>query len=203
MPASISRISGTRRAVVRLPDGHGSAGRRAGCRNRTEGAAVRVRITRAAIAEKGRTKLPQARGGQALTKCSKPRCTSITRRTRRRADARCAALLAHDRSFDDAWLERSGGGGAHRRRSRFPSGSLVISPTPAMTLIDVDGPPPLPALALDRCPRDHRRIAAARYWRIGRHRLSLRCPKKPSVRRSMPRWPKPRARRAGRASARA
>jgi Ribonuclease G/E len=61
-----------------------------------------------------------------------------------------------DRSFDEAgWSDLVSD--ALSGEVAFPSGGLIISPTPAMTLIDVDGSPPLPALALAAVPA----IAAA------------------------------------------
>lgn len=143
----VSRISGTRRAAVRLPDGQEALAEGLDAAL-TEGAVVRVRITRGAIAEKGRTKLPQARpagDGEA----PRPGPTLLEELASGPLPVR--SLAAHERGFEDAgWhdlLEEALTG-----EVGFPGGSLVISPTPAMTLIDIDGPPPLSALALAAVP---------------------------------------------------
>jgi len=141
----VDRVPGTRRGSVRLPDdtialidGLDPA--------LTQGAPLTVRVTRAAIAERGRTKLPLVRpvaGGSA-------RSTGL-------ADELAASghgvrtLLSNDRSFDSAgWDELVEQ--AMTGEVAFAGGSLTISPTPAMTLIDIDGPPPLTALSLAAVP---------------------------------------------------
>lgn len=153
MEARLSaRIPGTRRAVVRLPDGSEALGEGFDP-GLTEGQAVMVRVTRSAIAEKGRAKLPQVR----------PASPGETPRPAPSLQEELAAgpypvrsvpvhgsLLAAA-GWDDLVAEALTGEAA------FAGGSLVISPTPAMTLIDIDGPPPLPALAMSAVPA----IAAA------------------------------------------
>ena len=142
----VSRISGTRRAVMRLPDGQEALAEGLDAAL-TEGAAVRVRITRGTIAEKGRTKLPQARAaGQEALRSAPTLLEDLSA-----GPVSVRNLLVHDRGFDDAgWADLTEE--ALTGEITFPGGSLVISPTPAMTLIDIDGPPPLPALALAAVP---------------------------------------------------
>jgi ribonuclease G len=147
-----ARIPGTRRAVVRLPDGSEALGEGFDPKL-TEGQAVLVRVTRSAIAEKGRAKLPQVR----------PAAAEDVLRTAPSLLEELSAgphpvrsVPVHGRDFaeagwDDLVAEALTGEVA------FAGGSLVISPTPAMTVIDIDGPPPLPALALAAVPA----IAAA------------------------------------------
>jgi hypothetical protein len=143
----LTRIPGTRRAAVRLPDGQEALAEGLDPAL-TEGAAVRVRITRGAIAEKGRTKLPQVRAA-AAEETVRPAPTLLEELAAGPIPLR--SLAAHDRSFEDAgWDDLVGE--ARTGEVHFPGGSLVISPTPAMTLIDIDGPPPLPALALAAVP---------------------------------------------------
>lgn len=148
----VSRIPGTRRAVVRLPDGSEALGEGfdAGL---TEGRPVLVRLTRSAIAEKGRTKLPQVRPA-APGELARPAPTLLEELAAGAHPVR--EVPVHGRAFaeagwDDLVAEALTG------EMAFAGGSLVISPTPAMTLIDIDGPPPLPALALAAVPA----IAAA------------------------------------------
>ncbi|WP_298195283.1 ribonuclease E/G [Novosphingobium sp.] len=147
-----ARIPGTRRAVVRLPDGSEALGEGFDPKL-TEGQAVLVRVTRCAIAEKGRTKLPQVRPA-APGEAPRPALSLREELAGGPYPVRCVPV--HGRAFaeagwDDLVVEALTGEVA------FAGGSLVISPTPAMTLIDVDGPPPLPALALAAVPA----IAAA------------------------------------------
>lgn len=137
------RVRGTRRGSVRLPDGLISLidGLDPAL---TEGASLTVRVTRASIAERGRTKLPLVRPAPGATPHAADLVDSLP-------DHPVRVLLPTDRSFDRAgWddlVEQ-----AQTGEVPFPGGSLTISPTPAMTLIDVDGAPPLPALALAAIP---------------------------------------------------
>jgi Ribonuclease G/E len=105
----------------------------------TEGASLVVEVTRAAIDEKSRFKLPLARA--APQKAHRPAPTLIERI----GDASICHAHQPDRFAEYGWNEvieeaRSGQVG-------FAGGSLLISVTPAMTLIDVDGDLPPRELA--------------------------------------------------------
>ncbi len=97
-------------------------------RDASEGASYRFAITRAAIAERGRFKLPAARPLSAqLAQVTNPFAqTPATRRFP-------AGV------WEDIWHAASSG------EVEFPGGSLLFAVTPAMTLIDIDG---------DLAPRD-------------------------------------------------
>lgn len=142
-----ARIPGTRRAVVRLPDGSEALGEGFDPRL-TEGQAVLVRVTRSAIAEKGRAKLPQVR--PAAVEDGLRTAPSLLEELSDGPHP-VRSVPVHGRSYaeagwDDLVAEALTGEVA------FAGGSLVISPTPAMTVIDIDGPPPLTALALAAVP---------------------------------------------------
>jgi hypothetical protein len=143
----VSRIPGTRRAVVRLPDGSEALGEGFDPAL-TEGRAVMVRVTRSAIAEKGRTKLPQVRPA-APGEAARPAPSLAEELAGGLHPVRTVPVLGSAfgaAGWDDLVAEALTG------EVSFAGGSLVISPTPAMTLIDVDGPPPLAALALAAVP---------------------------------------------------
>lgn len=104
-------------------------------RDASEGASLRLAVTRAAITERGRLKRAQARPS---TEPLRPAPT-LTERLQARVV----------RSFDgweELWAEAWGGG------MSFAGGTLTLSPTPAMTLIDIDGDLPPRALALAAVP---------------------------------------------------
>lgn len=148
----VSRIPGTRRAVVRLPDGSEALAEGLDPAL-TEGRPVLVRVSRCAIAEKGRTKLPQVR--PAATGDAPRAAPSLLEELSTGPHAvRSVPVLGGARqggAFAEAgWDELVAE--ALTGEIDFAGGSLVVSPTPAMTLIDVDGPPPLPALALAAVP---------------------------------------------------
>ncbi|EGD57277.1 ribonuclease [Novosphingobium nitrogenifigens DSM 19370] len=109
----------------------------------TEGARLLVRITRAALAEKGRFKLAQCRPAPDASPSPAPPLAQDLRETE--FPVRVLGALARD--FDKAgWdelVEQAQSGEVD-----FPGGRLTFSPTPAMTLIDVDGTLPLRDLAL-------------------------------------------------------
>lgn len=152
-PARVaSRIAGTRRGTLVFENGVFENGATALVDGLTpalpEGASGLFRVTRAAIAEKGRTKLPMARpAGPAETAQPAPTLAQTLAQT----DHPVRLLPVTDRSLDEAgWdevMEEAMSG-----QIAFARGGLCISPTPAMTLIDVDGIPPLPALALAAVP---------------------------------------------------
>lgn len=142
----LARVPGTRRGSVRLPDGT-VALIDALPPALTEGATLTVRVTRAAIAERGRTKLPLVQPAPKETLRPPPSLAEELRAT----GLPVRQLATTDRAFDAAgWSELLDE--AVTGEVAFPGGVLTISPTPAMTLIDIDGPPPLPALALGAVP---------------------------------------------------
>lgn len=147
-----SRPRGGKRGVARLADGSevlvdGLAP------DMTEGSTVRLRLTRGPIAERGRNKLALARPapagtpeGDGPTLAETLRATGLPVRLCRPDDGR----------FDDlGWAELVEE--AQSGAIAFAGGSLIVSPTPAMTVIDIDGAPPARALALAAVPA----IAAA------------------------------------------
>ncbi len=107
----------------------------------SQGTRLMLRITRAAIAERGRGKLAQARPAPGET----PRPAPALIDTLGPDPARTVSAI--DTAFDAAgWpdlVEEALSGAVE-----FPGGSLTVSPTPAMTLIDIDGALPPRALAL-------------------------------------------------------
>ncbi|MBT0669597.1 ribonuclease [Novosphingobium profundi] len=137
----ISRQSGARRGTVRLPSGEealidGLAP------SASEGAALRVVVTRSAIQEGGRTKRAQARP------TDRPLAPAPSPEDILRADG---FNLRHLAQFpEDPWPEIVSE--ALEGHVAFQGGALLVSPTPAMTLIDVDGTLPPAALARAAIP---------------------------------------------------
>lgn len=143
----VDRQPGTRRGTVRLDDGSlaladGLDGAM------TEGVRLVVRVTRAAIAERGRTKLPLVRpaaaGERPAAAPSLAGSLAATGLPVRTVPLTGAAFA--DAGWDDLVEEATSGCIA------FPGGSLTISPTPAMTLVDIDGTLPPAALARAAVP---------------------------------------------------
>ena len=138
------RHPGTRRGAVILPDGavvHVDALPP----GLTVGARLMVRITRAALAETGRFKLAQCRAAGDVAPCAAPDLADAPGDSP--VDSPVRVLDRFDRAFDalgwDDVLEAASTG----LIDLAGGGRLTISPTPAMTLIDIDGPPPLDRLA--------------------------------------------------------
>ena len=124
-------IGGEEAVIARIPPGV------------TKGATLTVSIVREAIPEPGRAKPARAQATDAAEGSGPDLhqrivATGLPVRT----------LRAHEPDVLEAagWselLEEASGG-----QIGFPLGALRLSPTPAMTLFDVDGPPPLDALAV-------------------------------------------------------
>lgn len=139
----VAKPAGARRGIARFDDGAQILvdGLPAGA---TEGARLNLRVTRAAIAERGRTKLPNARPAAAG---ETPRPAPTLAQELQSGPFPVRTLPVTDRRFDehgwDELVEQALTG-----EIAFAGGSVIISPTPAMTLIDIDGSLPPPALAL-------------------------------------------------------
>jgi hypothetical protein len=140
------RHAGTRRGAVQLPDGT-IALIDALTPEMTSGARLMVRITRAALAEQGRFKLALCRPAGDAPPSPAPTLAQTLVQTVAQTghSVRVAGML--DRTLDNAgWPDLAEQ--AVSGQVDFAAGRLTISPTPAMTLIDIDGPPPLAPLAL-------------------------------------------------------
>lgn len=140
----IARAAGSKRGTLRFASGEealvDNLPREAG-----EGAPLRAIVTRAAIAERGRLKRAQARP------TDQPLRPAPTLAERLRDEGHAAQVVhrfAEDwgKDWDELVAEALAG------EIAFNGGSLTISATPAMTLIDVDGALPPGALALAAVP---------------------------------------------------
>ncbi len=149
----ISKPSGTRRGVARSVNGIEVLVDKLPS-DLTEGAALHVRITRAAIAERGRLKRaagrfesPEAveeltqRGGRINQSDGLPYPLGVTENVRQLP--RGTTL---DERWDEIWHAASAGSVA------FVGGELLCSVTPGMSVIDIDGQGSPPALSLAAIP---------------------------------------------------
>lgn len=128
----IARAAGSPRGTVRFAGGEQALIDKLP-RDAAKGAALRVEVTRAAIAERGRTKLAQARPSTAAPRTA----PTLAERVGGRIVRRFPGI-----GWDDLWAE------AWDAEVAFAGGGLTIAPTPAMTLIDIDGTLPPRQLAL-------------------------------------------------------
>lgn len=137
----ISRHAGSPRGTARF--GSGEEALIEGLpRDASEGSTLRIEITRAAMAETGRFK--HARGRPAATASrSSP---SLAQRLIQGGET--ARIVRHLPS--GVWEEIVDA--ARDGVVQFAGGSLIVSPTPAMTLIDIDGALPPKALSLAAVP---------------------------------------------------
>ena len=104
-------------------------------RDASEGTTLACAITRAAMTERGRYKLPSARPIEAVQNAG--------------PDTFASARIVHRfpaGAWEGVWEEASSGHVA------FDGGSLLLAVTPAMTLIDIDGDLPPRELALRAVP---------------------------------------------------
>ncbi|AXU17930.1 ribonuclease [Novosphingobium sp. THN1] len=138
----VTRHAGSRRGVVRFDDGAEALVDQLP-REATEGVSLTVRVTRAAIAERGRTKLPVVRPAPG----EDPRPAPSLREELEATGASVKSVAITGRAFaDNGWDELAEQ--AVTGEIAFAGGSIIVSPTPAMTLIDIDGTLPPLKLAL-------------------------------------------------------
>jgi hypothetical protein len=141
-----SKQAGARRGLARLHDGS-EVLVDALAATVNEGDAMRVRIVRPAIAEQGRTKCALARHEPDLPTRSAPKLLEQLREGHEPVrEVRVAGPEFAAHGLDELVEEALTGEVA------FAGGMLTVSPTPAMTLIDVDGTLPPARLALAAVP---------------------------------------------------
>lgn len=147
----VAKPVGARRGLARLIDGaevliDGLA------REANEGDTLRLRIVRPALAERGRNKRAQARPASDQAPAPAPSLLDELRQSGMPVrGVRVAGPEFGDHGWDELVEQAQSG------EIAFAGGSLAITPTPAMTLIDVDGYGTPAALALAAVPA----IAAA------------------------------------------
>lgn len=148
-----SRHGGSRRGTVLFPSGEEALidGLPPAA---SEGAPVRALVTRSALAETGRLKRAQARFTERPPRPAPP----LLERLRGEGTPARAAMRFPEDPWPEIIAEAVDG------LLAFEGGSILITPTPAMTLIDIDGDIAPRALALAAVPA----IAAA----IGRFDLA-------------------------------
>ena len=133
----VARTAGSKRGTVRFASGE-QALVDGLPRDAREGAPLRVIVTRAAIADAGRLKLAQVRPTQDAP------CPAPTLAERLQLAGEKVRIVR--RFVQDGWNELFAE--AWEGCVEFDGGSLLVTPTAAMTVIDIDGTLPPRALAL-------------------------------------------------------
>lgn len=124
----VARAAGSRRGRARFPGGEEALVDRLSP-SASEGAPIRLEVTRPAIGEHGRRKLAWARP----TEVAPRRAPTLAETLRGEGHE---VRVVHDFPAGDYYELTAE---AFAREIAFPGGSLQFSPTPAMLLVDVDG----------------------------------------------------------------
>lgn len=137
----ISRTAGASRGTARFANGEEALVSRLPA-SAAEGAQMRLEVTRAALAERGRNKRAQARPSDAAPRPAPSLAECLS------AEGHSTRIVHRFPScdWDDLLAEAFSGEVA------FPGGSLLLCPTPAMLLVDIDGILPMRELALAAVP---------------------------------------------------
>ena len=137
----IFRAAGSSRGTARFACGEEALVSRLPASAR-EGAPIRLEVTRAAIAERGRAKLAQARP----TDAAPHPAPTLAERLAHEGDG--ARIVRRFPACDWGELVAE----AYAAEVAFAGGALLLCPTPAMLLIDIDGAADPRALALGAVP---------------------------------------------------
>src|SRR5690606_19966103 len=123
----VSRVSGSRRGTARFASGEEALVDNLPA-SASEGARIRLEVTRPALGERGRRKLARARPTDAT---ARPAPTLAERLV---AEGHEVRIVREFPAGDGSELAAE----AFAGEVAFPGGSLQFSPTPAMLLVDVD-----------------------------------------------------------------
>jgi ribonuclease G len=150
----VKRRAGTPRGTVQFANGERALVDKLP-RSASEGAAIRVEVTRARARELGRAKCAQAKP---TDKPLRPAPGLAETLREEGHDARIVRRFPSDADWGELWTE------ATLKRVDFTGGSLLLYPTPAMVLIDIDGaddPVTLAKAAVTPLARSLRRLDLA------------------------------------------
>ena len=137
----IARSAGSTRGTARFASGEEALVDRLP-KQVSEGAMVRLEVIRASISEAGRTKLAHARPTDKSLQPAPDLATALEAEGHSVKRVHCFPTADWDDLVGEAFTGQIA----------FDGGNLHLSPTPAMTLIDIDGPLPPRALALAAVP---------------------------------------------------
>ena len=133
----VSRAAGSARGTARFAGGEEALVDKLPP-SASEGARIRIEVTRPALGERGRRKLARARPTDTAPRPAPALAEAL------RAEGQEVRIVCEFPAGDGAELAAE----AFAAEVAFPGGSLQFSPTPAMLLIDVDGTLAPRALAL-------------------------------------------------------
>lgn len=137
----IARTAGSKRGSARFSGGEMALVDHLP-RDASEGAVIRLKITRAAISETGRTKFSLARPTEEPPRPAPGLQEALEAQGHSTRIVRRFPVEGWDDIITDGFS----------RTLAFDGGVILVCPTPAMTLIDIDGPLPPARLALAAVP---------------------------------------------------